>query len=400
MKLRALNTPYRTVQQISATKPYIAVFLGSKKDFSAKDLTELKDIGNQVVSIDLGNSQVKDDDLKNLKQFPHVQKLHLQNIAIGDEGVKHVKDLRFLEVLNLSGTKISAKTLDEVSGWKNLKKLYLYNTAVSEESVTSIKKSRPELEVYNTQFDLTDSVYNAQLTTPVAKIDSAFFRQHASVEVKLSRGKVKYFYTVDGTEPTDKANQYTEPFHVSHSGEIKIKATMEGWTDSKVAIFPLLKLGVKPDRIILETKPHPKYSGKMDSTLVDGKPATADRSDKEYLGFINSDCQVLFQFDNPKKLSQLTLSFLEDVGLGVLAPEQVEVWGGEDKNKLTKLGKAVSVLPQEVRPAVKCIIRIDFPSQSVRFVRLTAKNVKALPAWHSLQKTHKPSIFVDEVSLE
>ena len=244
-EIKELNNPYRTVQQISATKPYIAVFLGSKKDFSAKDLTELKDIGNQVVSIDLGNSQVKDDDLKNLKQFPHVQKLHLQNIAIGDEGVKHLKDLRFLDVLNLSGTKVSAKTLDEVSGWKNLKKLYLYNTAVSEESVTSLKKSRPELEVYSTQFDLTDSVYNAQLTTPVVKIDSSFFREYASVEVKLSRGKVKYYYTLDGTEPTSKANQYTEPFQMNHSGEIKIKATMEGWMDSKVATFPVAEAGNK-----------------------------------------------------------------------------------------------------------------------------------------------------------
>jgi hypothetical protein len=228
-----------------------------------------------------------------------------------------VKELRFLEVLNLSGTKISAKALDEVSRWQNLKKLYLYNTAVSQESVTSLKKSRPVLEVYNTQFDLTDSVYNAQLTTPVVKIDSAFFRQRASVEVKLSRGKVKYFYTLDGTEPTTRANQYSEPFHMSHSGEIKIMATMEGWMDSKVAIFPVLKLGIKPDRVILETKPHPKYSAKMDSTLVDGKSGSFDRADKEYLGFVDRDCQVLFQFDNSKKLSQLTLSFLEDVGQGL-----------------------------------------------------------------------------------
>src|SRR3990170_3519126 len=130
-EIQQLNNPYRTVQQISATKPYIAVFLGSKKDFSSKDLTELKDIGNRVVSIDMGNSQVKDDDLKNLKQFRHLQKLHLQNIAIGDEGVKHLKDLRYLNVLNLSGTKVSAKTLREVASWKNLKKLYLYNTEVS-----------------------------------------------------------------------------------------------------------------------------------------------------------------------------------------------------------------------------------------------------------------------------
>ncbi|HKZ36106.1 MAG TPA: FN3 associated domain-containing protein, partial [Chryseolinea sp.] len=350
-EIQELNNPYRTVQQISATKPYIAVFLGSKKDFSSKDLTELKDIGNQVVSIDMGNSQVKDDDLKNLRQFPHVQKLHIQNIAIGDEGVKHLKDLRYLNVLNLSGTKVSAKTLREVASWKNLRKLYLYNTEVSEQSVTSLKKSYPELEVYNTQFDLTDTVYNAQLTIPVVKIDSSFFRKSASVEVKLSRGKVRYYYTLDGTEPNSKAILYKEPFHIKQTSEFKIMATMEGWMDSKVATFPLLKLGIKPDRVVLETKPNPKYSAKLDSTLVDGKSGSLDREDKEYLGFVNRDHQVLFQLDNPKKLSQLTLSFLEDVEKGVLAPESIEVWGGEDKNNLTKLGRVGSVLPQDERPA-------------------------------------------------
>jgi uncharacterized membrane protein len=399
-EIKELNTPYRTVQQISATKPYIAVFLGSKKDFSAKDLTDLKGIGDQVVSIDLGNSHVKDDDLKHLKQFPHVQKLHLQNIAIGDEGVKHLKDLHFLEVLNLSGTKITTKTLEEVLGWKNLKKIYLYNTAISEAYVTSLKKSQHELEVYNTQFDLTDSVYNAQLTTPVVKIDSVFFREYASVEVKLSRGKVKYYYTLDGTEPTSTANQYSEPFQMNHSGEIKIKASMEGWKDSRVATFPVLKVGTRPDRVILETKPHPKYSGKMDSTLVDGKSASPDRSDKEYLGFIDHDCQVLFQFNDPKKLSQLTVSFLEDAERGVFVPQSVEVWGGDDKNKLTKLGSVASVLPKQITPSTKNIIKVNFPPKSIRFVRLTAKNIKTLPAWHPDKKNTHPSIFIDEVSLE
>ncbi len=399
-EIKDLNTPYRTVQQISATKPYIAVFLGSKKDFSVKDLTELKDVGNQVVSIDIGNSKVKDDDLKSLRQFPHVQKLHLQNNAIGDEGVKHLKDLHFLDVLNLSGTKISAKSLDEISGWQNLKKLYLYNTTVSQESVKALKKSRPGLDVYNTQFDLTDTVYNAQLTIPVVKIDSSFFHERASVEVKLSRGKVKYYYTLDGSEPTPSVNQYVEPFHVDQSGELKIIATMDGWIDSEVATFPLLRVGLKPDRVILETKPHPKFSARLDSTLVDGKPGSLDRGDKEYLGFFNRDCQVLFELEKPKKLSQLTLSFLEDLGLGVLSPEHLEVWGGEDKNNLAQLGRFVCDQPSNKRPAAKGIIKINFPPQYVRFVRLRAKNPGQLPASLKLKKDTKASIFIDEVSLE
>jgi uncharacterized membrane protein len=399
-EIKDLNNPYRTVQQISATKPYVAVFLGSKKDFSANDLTELKSIKDQVVSIDIGNSNVKDDDLKNLTLFPHVQKLHLQNIAIADEGVKYLKDLRYLDVLNLSGTKVTAKTLDEVSGWKNLKKLYLYNTVVGEESVTSLRHSHPELDVYNTQFDLTDSVYNAQLTTPIVKIDSTFFRTKSSVEVKLSRGKVKYFYTLDGAEPTTQAKLYTEPFQIGQTSVLKIKATMDGWVDSKVATFPLLKLGVKSDRVILETKPDPKYSGKLDSTLVDGKAGSLNREDKAYLGFIDKDFQALFQMGKAEKLSQLTISVLEDVERGVMTPELIEVWGGEDKDHLIKLGSVRSAPPQQKRSAAKSLVMIKFPEQPVRFVRLFAKNVDTLPAWVPPQKTTKPSIFIDEVSLE
>jgi uncharacterized membrane protein len=405
-KIKDLNNPYRTVQQISATKPYIAVFLGSKKDFTAKDLTQLKGISDQIISIDMGNSEVNDDDLKNLTQFPHLRKLHLQNIAIGDEGVKQLRGLRYLDILNLSGTNISAKTLDEISGWKNLKKLYLYNTVVSEESVKSLKIAHPELEVYNTQFDLTDTVYNAQLTMPVCKIDSTFFHKMASVEVKLSRGRVKYYYTLDGTEPTSKANLYTEPFQVNQSSELKIRATMDGWIDSKVASFQLMKLGVKPDRVMLETKPKysgkpdPKYSDKPESILVDGKSGSLNRGDKEYFGFVNQDLQVLFQMNKPLTLSQLTLSFLEDVEKGVLAPEHIEVWGGEDKNNLIKLGAIKTVLLQDTRPAAKRLIKINFPQRSVNFVRLKAKNTGTLPAWHPLQKTTKASIFIDEVSLE
>jgi uncharacterized membrane protein len=397
-EIKKLNNPYRTVQQISATKPYVAVFLGSKKDFSDKDLAELKDVRKQVVSIDIGNSNVKDDDLKNLNQFPNIQKLHLQNIAIGDEGVKYLKDHRYLDVLNISGTKVSSKALEEVSSWKNLKKLYIYNTSVSEEKVESIRKSRPDLEVYSIQFDLTDSLYSAQLTPPKVKIDSTFFREYTSVEVKPSRGKVKYYYTLDGSEPTSSSTLYTEPFQVKTSSEFKVKATMEGWIDSKVASFLLLKVGIKPDNIILETKPDPKHAGKMDTTLVDGKSGGLNMDEKEYLGFVNRDQQVLFQLDTARTLTQVTLSFLEDAEKGALAPDYVEVWGGNDKNKMVKLGKVSTMPSKEKKPTAKGMIIVNFPEQAMRFVRIKAKNVNALPSY-ALPKT-KPSIFVDEVSLQ
>jgi uncharacterized membrane protein len=397
--IRKLNNPFRTVQQISASKPYIAVFLGSKKDFSSDDLNDLRQIRKQVTSIDMGNSEVSEKNLELLSQFPHLQKLHLQNIDIGDDGVKQLRALKYLETLNLSGTNISARSLEEISRWKNLQKFYLYNTSVTEEFIDTLRNRNPKLQVFNTQFDLSDTVYNAQLTPPICKIDSAFFHQQATAEIKLSRGKVKYYYTLDGTEPSTNANLYTEPIQIRQSGELKIIATMAGWIDSKVVTFPLLKIGITPDLIVLETKPDAKFSGKLDSTLVDGKPAGLNRA-KEYLGFIKEDAQVLFQINQDETLSQVTVSFLEDLERGVFPPQIVEVWGGKTKHALLKLGEIKVSPPLGNQPATKSILKITFPEQAVPFVRVKARRFNSLPAGHPLQKKEKPSIFIDEIALE
>jgi hypothetical protein len=174
---------------------------------------------------------------------------------------------------------------------------------------------------------------------------------------------VKYFYTLDGTEPTLKSNQYLEPLRINKSSELKMIATMEGWIDSEVVVHPLLKLGIKPDRVILETMPDPKFSGRLDSTLVDGRSGSLDRSDKEYLGFTTQDFQALFQMDKPQKLSQVTMSFLEDIDKGVMAPEYMEIWGGVDKNNLKKLGIVKTDPPEFKKPAAKKLLRVDFPQE-------------------------------------
>ena len=399
-EIQSLNNPYRTVQQLSATKPYVAVFLGSKNDFKPQDLEDLKGIRNQIVSIDIGNSEIQESELKYLKDFPHLQKLHLQNVAIGDEAIRQLRDLRYLESLNLSGTNISTATLEEIRGWKSLKKVFVYNTPIGEESVQALRKAYPELAVYSTRFDLSDTVYNVQLTKPVCKVDSMFFRDKAWVSIKLSRGKVKYYYTVDGTRPGPSSSLYKEPFYVDHTADLKIIATMEGWSDSEVVSFPLLKLGKRPSRIILETKPDPKFAGKLDSTLVDGKSGSLNRGDKEYLGFTKQDLALLFEMKDPTSLSQFSMSFLEDSEKGIFPPELVEVWGGEEKNKMVKLGEAKADIPGEIRSTAKGIIRISFNEQPVRFVRVKAKRTDKLPSWHTQANPAIPSLFVDEVALE
>jgi hypothetical protein len=280
-----------------------------------------------------------------------------------------------------------------------LKKLYIYNTSVSGESLQSLRNAHNELEVYNTQVDLTDSIYNAQLTIPVCKIDSLVFRERALVEVKLSRGKVKYYYTLDGSEPDAKATHYTRPLQVDKSCEFKIIATMDGWTDSKVASFQLLKIGLKPDRITLEAKPHAKHSAERDTILFDGNTGGLDKGDKAYIGFPERNVRVLFHFDTPRVLSQVAVSFLADIEKGIFPPDDVEVWSGSDQNNLKMVATTKGTVPEVKKSASKGLRILNFPEQRVSYIRLHLKRTGALPSGSLLVKNGEASILLDEVSM-
>ena len=244
----------------------------------------------------------------------------------------------------------------------------------------------------------SDSVYNAELTLPVVKVDSPFFRNSALIDVKLSRGKVKYHYTLDGTEPTRDANEYTGPFRVHRSGELKVRATMDGWKDSKVAMVPLLKIGQRPPVVRLETKPDPRHAGKLDSTLVDGDAGGLSR-DKRYLGFIDNDPQVLFEWPRETMVSEVAISLLEDVNKGVFLPQGIEIWAGKEKERLSRVATWSGEPPMKDAAPERRVISLRVPPQMVRFIRLKATGLKSLPGWYPPQNG-KPSIFIDEVSIQ
>ena len=396
-RIKSLSNPYRNVSQISAVRPYISVFLGGKKDFTVADLTELNSISKQIVSIDLGNSSVIDEDMKALSDFPHLQKLHLQNISISDNGVQYLRGLRYLEVLNLSGTNITEKSVNEISGWKNLKKLYIYNTNVSAASIDASRKSNPDLQIFDTQFDLTDSLYYAKLTMPVIKIDSQFFRNQAIVDIKPSRGKVSYYYTVDGSLPTVQSSRYTEPLKIKETTTLKIVSKMNGWVDSDIVTHHLVKIGEAAGIVQMQTKPDLKLAAKSDSVLFDGNSGSPDKNDKAYLVFAANDFDAILQMNDITKLSQVSVSFLQDEDQGIFSPEEIEVWGGTERNKMENLGK-ISATTNDKGPT-KGLSIVNFPERNILFLRLRAKNIGKLPGNHHLSEKGKAMLYIDEVAL-
>jgi uncharacterized membrane protein len=397
--IKELNTPYRTIQQISVTSPYIAVFLGTKSDFTENDLNELKSIGDQVTSLDLGNSSLNDVDLKSLRLFPHLRKLHLQNTAIGDQAIGELSELKYLELLNLSGTRITSKSLEQLKLLKELKMLFIYNTTIDQSALDAFKKSNPAIEVFSTKLDLSDSLYNARLTLPSAKIDSTFFHEKAIVELKLSRGKVSYYYTLDGSVPDKNSTRYIKPFEVTNSCNLQVIATMAGWKDSPVAKFQFIKIGIRPDQYIFTSKPDKDLSALSDSVLFDGKSGSEDFYDRAYLNFVQRDLRLEANFIKPQLIREISISYLLNPESGIVAPKSVEIWGGITKDQQKRLG-VLTIAQPAADQSGKRTANLVFNSTQVRFMKIVIKNPGVLIPGILNKSPMKPSILIDEIALD
>jgi hypothetical protein len=160
--------------------------------------------------------------------------------------VSRLAGLAYLETLNLSGTRVTARLLEELPRWPALKTVFLFNTDIEEAQLAALRKAGPQLTVHGSRIDVSDSLYYAQLGTPELTVDSLFFRRAATVSVKPSRGKIDYYYTLDGSPPGKNSPRYAGPFPVRASARLRMIASMEGWKDSKPAEARLLHLAVRP----------------------------------------------------------------------------------------------------------------------------------------------------------
>ncbi|MEO8405629.1 MAG: hypothetical protein ABI480_13570, partial [Chitinophagaceae bacterium] len=83
-------------------------------------------------------------------------------------------------------------------------------------------------------------------------------------------------------------------------------------------------------------------------------------------------------------------------GDGVFPPSQVEVWGGNNKNKLQLLVRIIPEQPtSKTKPYTKALAA-SFRRQSLKFIKIMARPVQKMPQWHE-KKGKNAIMMADEV---
>lgn len=113
--IKKLNNDYRVITSLAKNSPALVVNLYNKSIYNAKLLEELDPVKKQIVSLNLNNLPVKDEDLKIIAKFGNLRTLHLNATDITGAGLKHLSQLKNLKELTLWKTKANQAEIKALS---------------------------------------------------------------------------------------------------------------------------------------------------------------------------------------------------------------------------------------------------------------------------------------------
>ncbi|MEO9892463.1 c-type cytochrome domain-containing protein [Aurantibacter sp.] len=124
-----------------------ANFSLSERNLETKDLDLLLELKEQLIWLNLSNTQTKDLHLEKIGQLENLVKLNLRDNYITDDGLKQLYNLKNLESINLSKTKISEGILEISSKFARLKTIYLWQSNANDTLIKQLQNENKNLKI-------------------------------------------------------------------------------------------------------------------------------------------------------------------------------------------------------------------------------------------------------------
>ena len=119
----------------------------SQKDLTEAHLQKLEVAKEHITWLSLGGSNVKDEWLGAIAEFPNLTRLELEKTDISDKGVALLAPLQHLEVLNLYNAQVTDAALADIEKISGLKRVYLWGTRVTAGMAKQAQEKNENLEI-------------------------------------------------------------------------------------------------------------------------------------------------------------------------------------------------------------------------------------------------------------
>ena len=384
-----------SVYSLAEDSPLYIVNMAGMKNLDKAKFKLLRKNAENIVELNLANSNFSDTLASYIRPFKHLTKLQWQGTSITDKAISSIKDLEYLESLNLYGTSVTNGSLNIISELKGLKTVYLWQTDISSEELAAFGPAYPEIAVNHIP---QDAFVATQLDPPAVVSATDFFKDTLLVSLENIFDDAILFYTLDGSEPDSTSLVYSEPLLLEESTRLKALTYKKGWEPSKVVSADFKKSDFEFDRVTLNKPPHEKYKGQEGKTLVDLKRGTINFVDGNWLGYESSHFTTTLSLKETKEISAVSVGALSAPANWIFFPTGFTVWTSEDGKNYEQVFN-LKLPPQEPSIEVeKRFFDLELEPRQARYVRIKINSPLKNPSWHPVPGGNS-FIFIDEVVL-
>ena len=212
------------------------------------------------------------------------------------------------------------------------------------------------------------------------------------VTLSCIRPDVEIRYTTDGSEPHEYSMLYRRPWGVKQSQTVKCATFKEGKQVGQTLVVPIQVTGITGHNVL--------RSNSVERRLVNGVRGSLKNTDGEWAFWKENDSiSVTFDVGSRKRLGCVSLGYLNDFGLGIHKPYNVEVWLSDNDVHYWKVSERVFER-DEVFVEGRFVKDLELKFEDVaRYVRVIMKGAGKCPERH-VRPGLEAQIYLDEVLIE
>ena len=234
---------------------------------------------------------------------------------------------------------------------------------------------------------------NAQSKMPAFSVNSGVYNADRKVSITFNEKGAKIYYTIDGTEPTEKSLQYLGPFTLNKTTTVKAIAVSK----NKKSGISTLEFTRLENIASIELKSLPPKEYKINNILevLDGKPGSSDLNDKSWLAAEGVDLEVIVTFNQHTAVSGVELNCLQYAEEGIYFPAGIEIYITPDGKSYFMAGY---VTGDQLADSGKIKVRnFDIPTRTAvtKGVKIIARNGKTVQGEDKIGK-----IFINKIKLK
>lgn len=209
----------------------------------------------------------------------------------------------------------------------------------------------------------------------------------------------RIFYTKNGSAPDPQATVFTDSLSITNDTKIKYQAYFDN-----TPLYPVYEKEFKMHmgagkKIDMKNKPAAQYGNGGNEVILNGIMASRDRySDKEWLGFLDTDFEGTIDLETPDYIDQVKMRFYNYNHVGIFTPREIEIYGSKDKTDFKMIGgmKLANFRDSNILDAN---IRV-FDKKRYRYVKVIVKNSEFAKEYQKNQEQKYNWLFIDEIVIE